>query len=221
MTRTARPGRAKAETRKLIALLGPDAGEEKRLIDGLRSMVVEPGILRIRLNAPAATGGDVPPAGGIGGLVEAWGEKGALERLAHDLRTLSTTLGAYLVDVSEEKGHDVVPESGSARKVVGILLRKWDQSARDTRARWDEHVPLALRIHHGATSYTRNWVSQPLADSADVFGLAMLRFASTESLDHGYYVAPELESRAELAHDIARFVGIAIRLTVRERLIER
>lgn len=213
--------RTTPESEKLIVILGTDAGEEATLVERLRAILdADAGIRRIRLDTPIDSDDAASTGTRIGGLVEAWGERSALGRLAEALRTVRSP-GAYFVEAWQEKGADVVPEDRESQKAVGILVRHWDLAPGDIRRGWDEHVPLALRIHRGMTSYTRNWVVDPLPHSADFFGFAMLRFASARSLEEEYFIHPEEESRAAIIADVARFVGLAIRLTVRERLIER
>ena len=72
--------------------------------------------------------------------------------------------------------------------------------------RWDEHVPIALRVHTACTQYVRHWVEEPLTVCAPPLnGIGMLAFASKQDLEQRLFASRE--GVAEVAEDTARFVG--------------
>src|SRR3546814_21032842 len=86
---------------------------------------------------------------------------------------------------------------------------------------WDEHVPLALRVHIGMTRYVRDIVRQVLSDEpSSIFGVASLHFPSDETIRDSFFDSPE--SIPIHAADLARFVGeVEIgRASCRERVCQ-
>jgi len=71
---------------------------------------------------------------------------------------------------------------------------------------WDEHVPLALRVHVGMSRYVRDIVLDVIDDDpSPVFGVASLHFPSDEAIRDHFFDSPE--SIPEHAADLSRFVG--------------
>lgn len=203
-------------TRKLVIVLGADHGDGTALIEELRGVLAaSPGIDSIRVGLPVEG-----PTGQVGGFVEAWGEGAALRGLRSEIST-GSTYGAYLVDALEQKGVDRAPTDSESVKAVGVLVPYAEHDPDSARRMWDEHAPLAVQIHFGMSSYVRNWVAEALPHSPDFFGFAMLRFPSARSIEEEYFLAPAAENRQRIRSDVARFVGLAIRVDVHETLLSR
>lgn len=203
-------------TRKLVIVLGADHGDGTALIDRMRDVLAaSKGIDGIRVSLPVDG-----PTGQVGGFVEAWGDDTDLRALRSEIST-GATYGAYLVDALEQKGIDRIPTDPDAVKAIGVLIPYTDHDADSARQMWDEHAPLAVEIHYGMSSYVRNWVVEALPHSPSFFGFAMLRFRSARAIAEEYFLAPADENRQRIVSDVARFVGLAVRVDVREILITR
>jgi len=77
----------------------------------------------------------------------------------------------------------------------------------EARRHWDEHVPIALRVHRGLTKYERNWVDEVMARSPDVPAFdayADFAVARMEDFRENFFPAPE--DIREIGADIADFL---------------
>jgi len=74
---------------------------------------------------------------------------------------------------------------------------------------WDEHVPLALRVHVGMNRYVRDIVVAPLdGNTSGMFGVASLHFPGEDAIRDRFFDKPE--SIPLHAEDLARFVGAVV-----------
>lgn len=119
-------------------------------------------------------------------------------------------LASYLVENCLEKG---LPGASSGtgqhgRKLITCWQARPDISKEQARKHWDEHAPLANRIHVGCQRYERNWV-QALARASGDFppiysGIAFQYYASTEDLAERMFDYPY--SVEVIQRDIEEFI---------------
>ena len=95
-----------------------------------------------------------------------------------------------------------------AVKMVACIRQRPDLSKAETRRHWDEHVPLALRIHVGASRYVRNWVEEVVLSSgfspAGYPGIATMAFHTEADFRERLYDTPE--NAKVIAEDVAEFM---------------
>lgn len=94
-------------------------------------------------------------------------------------------------------------------KLVAAWIGRDDVAREDLRRHWDEHVPLANRIHIGVRRYVRNWVTA-LASAPTPFpppyqGFAFQYFDSQADLIERSFDRPE--SVQIIADDVADFIS--------------
>lgn len=80
-----------------------------------------------------------------------------------------------------------------AIKQIATWVRRVDMSADEARRHWDEHVPLANRVHVGCVRYVRHWV-QSMATSPTTQpyqGIAFQYFLSANDLQNRMFDRPE------------------------------
>ena len=79
----------------------------------------------------------------------------------------------------------------------------------EQRRHWDEHVPLANRIHVGCTRYVRNWVEAPTANHGAAAppyqGIAMQHFLTEQDLRERSFDSPT--SVQVIKDDVAEFIA--------------
>ncbi len=92
--------------------------------------------------------------------------------------------------------------------LVALVKQAEGVSRQDAFRHWDEHIPLALEIHHKAVSYKQYRLLRSITQGApDYFGLAILSFASPEDVLTGIYRSKEDEKI--IADDVAEFISSA------------
>ena len=188
-----------------------------------------PGALQLRLlqrfgRVPFAVSvnlvqrGDIAPPWDI--VIEAW--VNAAELVASldddDLRPLVAARAIYRVEELVEK--DQGP--AEAWPVSGIrLIVPWtgrgDVTPAEQRRHWDEHVPLANRVHVGVTRYVRNWVEAVVGDAAGVppyQGIASQHYPSERDLHERSFDTPA--SVRVIHDDVAEFIAEPVVLRVTE-----
>jgi hypothetical protein len=105
------------------------------------------------------------------------------------------------------------------RRSQGITRGPQAWHAREAFRHWDEHIPLAVQIHHKALSYRQYRFTERLTlDAPDYTGLAVLTFASPEAMRTGIY-----RSRADekiIAEDVGEFIAQVETLFATEHRLE-
>jgi hypothetical protein len=120
-------------------------------------------------------------------------------------------------------------DNGFARgqPTIGVkLIAPWtgrdDVSRTEIRRHWDEHVPLANRIHIGCERYVRNWVTSlvmaPTPYPPAYQGIAFQYFASQQDLVERSFDKPE--SVQVITDDVADFLASCDVLVTREYLLK-
>lgn len=102
----------------------------------------------------------------------------------------------------------VVGKSGppGAISILALIERHDGMSRAEAFRHWDEHIPLAVEIHHKAVSYHQYRFVERLSDGArDYTGLAVLGFASPEDMLTGLFRTPE--DQAVIAVDVNEFTA--------------
>jgi uncharacterized protein (TIGR02118 family) len=117
---------------------------------------------------------------------------------------------AYVTTAHIQKapaGSPVFGTRSAGIKLVCPVVRRGGMSHADFVEHWlTRHVPLALKLHPGMTTYVTNVVDQHLGTTGlDLDGIAELHFPSAEALRTGMFSSPEGERI--IREDIARFIG--------------
>lgn len=132
---------------------------------------------------------------------------------------------AYAVDEHIEKADFTPPAAGrtAAVKLVAGWTRRVDVSPAEARRHWDEHVPLANRIHVGCERYVRHWVrgvAQAHARDVPCYqGIAFQYYRTAEDLRERSFDRPE--SVAIIHDDVADFLTNTDVLIVEETVLPR
>lgn len=89
------------------------------------------------------------------------------------------------------------------------LIERPDHATRaEALQHWQEHIPLAVEIHHKALRYRQYRFAKRLTrEGPDYIGLAVLDFATPDDLRSGIY--RDAADEVLIAEDIADFVGRA------------
>lgn len=128
---------------------------------------------------------------------------------ADDLHARTSSIIAYRAEEMIEKDDGLVRGSPTAGvKLLCPWSRHQSLSARKCRRHWDEHVPLANRVHIGVCCYVRNWIEDILYASTqqppDYQGMAVQYFNSYLGLKEESFDKPESEK--VIQKDIAVFI---------------
>jgi hypothetical protein len=98
------------------------------------------------------------------------------------------------------------PGPAGAIALLALITRPGGMAREEAFRHWDEHIPLAVQIHHKALSYRQYRFTERLTSEApDYTGLAVLTFASPEAMRTGIY-----RTRADekiIAEDVAEFIA--------------
>ncbi len=130
-----------------------------------------------------------------------------------------TRVATCLVEELVEK--DAGPARGwptPGIKMIVPWIGRADVPPHEQRRHWDEHVPLANRIHVGVTRYVRNWIEQSTASAPLPTpawqGIAMQLFASEADLRDRLFDRPE--NVQVILDDVADFIASHDALVVTE-----
>ncbi|MHC8320399.1 EthD domain-containing protein [Pseudomonas sp. GB2N2] len=142
-------------------------------------------------------------------IVEIWlDDKMSLAslNLAQSLGVISE-LACYSVSEHLEKTK-LVPGSllTPAVKQIAAWERRLDINAAEARRHWDEHVPLANRVHIGCMRYVRHWVRSMTASrpSPPYQGIAFQYFLTVDDLQNRMFDSPE--SVQQIVDDTSEFI---------------
>jgi hypothetical protein len=123
--------------------------------------------------------------------------------------------------VTELVGKDLGPDRGWPTlgiKTVVPWIGRSDVSVDERRRHWDEHMPLANRVHVGVTRYVRNWVEAPasraVSAAPDYQGIATQHFLTQQDLETRMFDSPA--SVQVIADDVADFVAEHVFLVTTE-----
>ena len=91
-------------------------------------------------------------------------------------------------------------------KLFSFIIPVAGLADQDFRRHWNEHVPIARRVHAACQQYVRHWVEEALPGGAPSFrGIGMIGFRNQEDLEQRLFDSPE--GVAEVVADTAKFVG--------------
>lgn len=120
-------------------------------------------------------------------------------------------LTSYLVEEYVEKDEPGLSAGTGAlgRKLISGWFPRSDVSMEQARRHWNEHVPLANRIHIGCRRYVRNWVRSLARASGDFpplyAGFAFQYYATEEDLAERMFDKPE--SATLIQRDVEEFIA--------------
>ncbi|MDB5714510.1 MAG: Ethyl tert-butyl ether degradation EthD [Sphingomonadales bacterium] len=152
-------------------------------------------------------GAGMPPVAEI--YAEFWAAPG--HRLtAEHIRPTRGTQQVFEVDERIEKAElDRQPGVMPGIRLLSPLHPIDGATREQSIAYWDQHVPLALRVHIGMNRYVRDIVRTVLSEEqTPVFGVASLHFPSDDAIRDRFFDSPD--SIPEHAADLARFVGSVV-----------
>jgi hypothetical protein len=113
----------------------------------------------------------------------------------------------------------VLGERSPGIKYMGRLMFHADLPDSAARRSWNIHVPLALRVHAGASKYVRNWVLERSgAGVPDTRGISELHFRSLDDLIRRFFDSEQ--GKAEVLHDLSHFVASGSRLYCSEYVLK-
>ena len=150
-------------------------------------------------------------------VVEIWFEGDGPAQVHRDQDGQGVVARAFDYSVTEIVEKDLasaeVPGVG-VKSFVGILGLP-GQNARDARARYDAHAPLALDVHIGLGRYVRHWVDRrSTPDAPRYIGISLLQFPTRADYIDRFYRDPE-DMKLILA-DVAGFLSGVERLLATE-----
>jgi hypothetical protein len=152
--------------------------------------------------------GDIPQP--YGSVIEAWSEGGEPPRFP----AVAAVYGVE--ELVEKRVPGLFPPQGV--KLVCAWQTRPGVPAAEARRHWNEHVPLALRIHTGACGYTRNWVTAPPSGQA-FQGIATLWFPHEDDLRLRLF--PQPEDFKTVMDDVADFIGdSSLNLVTSEQVVK-
>ena len=140
-----------------LEALGPPASLQREALEGFRAAPFDASVNFVQPGDDGSAPWHV--------VIEAWTDERTLAASLSRLSPFSAACAVYRVTELVEK--DEGP--GPGWPVAGVrLIVPWigrsDVSPVEQRRHWDEHVPLANRIHVGVTRYVRNWVEGTVGD---------------------------------------------------------
>ena len=144
-------------------------------------------------------------------LVEAWGDGADVLACCDtaELRGRAARIAAYACTEVVEKDDGVVRgEPTPGVKLIAPWIGRDDVARTQIRRHWDEHVPLANRIHIGVRRYVRNWIEgvalAPTPFPPPYQGVAFQYFDSPKDLAERSFDRPE--SVQIITDDVADFI---------------
>lgn len=147
------------------------------------------------------------------GMIEVWGESSAVLRSAAAQPGWQVSIWRVRERIESRKFIEREGEVPGLRFVSPIWRREGLDRAQ-MRQGWNEHVPLALRIHVGCARYVRNWIETP--GDGDPDGIAGLTYLTRDDYDQRRYAYPG--ANEEIAADVRRFAGQFEILLARETI---
>jgi hypothetical protein len=150
-------------------------------------------------------GAGAPPVCDI--FAEFWSEQ---PLAAGDIAPPEGSQQAFCVDEHVEKAElERTPGAVPGIRLFSPLAPVEGATPAESVRYWDEHVPLALRVHVGMNRYVRDIIVAPFNGGiADIFGVASLHFPSDEAIREKFFDSPD--SIPVHAADLARFVGAVV-----------
>ena len=158
-------------------------------------------------------------------VLETWSDSAELLSFLNSptLRQRANRIASYVVQEMVEKDEGILqgwPTAGI--KLIAPWTGRNDVAPTELKHHWDEHVPLANRIHIGVQRYVRNWVDA-VAVAPTLFppayqGIAFQYFATQEDLIERSFDKPE--SIQIIADDVADFIAHHDVLLTTEHLIK-
>lgn len=149
---------------------------------------------------------DDPPV--CDAAIEVWSDAPLSAELRRD-RELGTMLDLEWFDSDE-----VVALAAPGSCVQGItrgfsqlsfIAARPELTPAEALRHWDEHIPLALEIHHGMNRYVQDRFLPAEGTAQEWLGMAHLHFPDEESLCNGLFrTAADI---AVIQADVAEFVG--------------
>lgn len=196
MKKTILFGSAPGHGRSAIAALLPS-------LDGFLAMRPWIEACVIHVGSDEVPGVDPVNPDGTNVMLEVWGEEG------NDLLPTEAPFpctATYEVTEILEKGSMEWPVG----PVPGFILisRNWPKdgaSAEEIRTGYDNHPPLARRVHVGMDAYTRNWIDERNPqDAAAYSSVSILHFPDLDALVNKLYLNDE--DRQAIALDAGGFM---------------
>jgi hypothetical protein len=143
-------------------------------------------------------------------VLEIWG--GQPETSLRDAEIGPHVARRAVYRVTEFVEKDVGPERRwptPGPKLIVPWVGRPDVTPAEQRRHWDEHVPLANRIHVGCTRYVRNWIEAPAPGSASTAppyqGIAIQHFLTDADLRERSFDSP---ASVQVIHDdVADFIA--------------
>jgi hypothetical protein len=151
-------------------------------------------------------------------VVELWVEEAA-QLASLDLAALVPGGRCTMVAVEERVEKDVWNGRALPADAIKLIVgwtRRAELSSAEARRHWDEHVPIANRVHIGVGRYVRHWLAPTmLAGNALPYdGVAEQTFIDAKALKEGMYDSAAGE--AEILADVQEFIGSYDIFTSRE-----
>ncbi len=130
-------------------------------------------------------------------IVEIWSEQADIRSSWDDKEMDQHAARRVVYRVAEFVEKDTGPERGwptSGPKLIVPWIGRAELTPAERRRHWDEHVPLATRIHVGCTRYVRNWIEAPAPNTDSTTppyqGIAMLHFPTEQDLRERSFDTP-------------------------------
>lgn len=115
-------------------------------------------------------------------------------------------LAVYRVGTSIEKDEPYDTEAPPRVKLFSFINPVVGLTDHEFRRHWDEHVPIALRVHAACVQYVRHFVEISLPDDAPpVRGIGMIAMPTVQDLTLRMFDSPQ--GQADVVADTAEFVG--------------
>jgi hypothetical protein len=131
-------------------------------------------------------------------IVELWSDLPALRRR-------SGLVCVCEVDESVEKFIPSLSGGPPRVKLFSFIEPLAGLTTSDFRRHWDEHVPIARRVHRVCVQYVRHFVTATYPAPQVFTGIGMIAFATLKDLEERSFDTPDGE--AEVMADTAEFVG--------------
>ena len=154
-------------------------------------------------------------------VIEAWTDQDTLLESLRAAALESMVAAQAIYRVTELVEKDEGPGAGwpvSGVRLIVPWVGRSDVSPSERRRHWNEHVPLANRVHVGVTRYVRNWVEGPVGDDAasapPYQGIASQHYASERDMIERSFDSPA--SVQVINDDVADFIAEHVVLLVTE-----